>query len=66
MLKIYVAIQTIRTNNGSEFGTDFTWHLHDLGIKHKHIPPRRPADRRADAARMIAVASALPSSTTIK
>ena len=27
---------------GSEWGTDFTWHLHDLGIAHKHIPPGRP------------------------
>jgi transposase InsO family protein len=24
---------------GSEWGTDFTWHLHDLGIAHTHIPP---------------------------
>lgn len=40
--RLPIAIQTIRTDNGSEFGTDFTWHLHDVGIKHKHIPPRCP------------------------
>src|SRR5262249_23513021 len=31
-----------KTDNGSEWGTDFTWHLHDLGIAHKHIPPGCP------------------------
>jgi len=36
------AIQRIRTDNGSEFGTDFNWHLHDLGIAHRPIPRRRP------------------------
>lgn len=40
--RLPVAIQTIRTDNGSEFGTDFTWHLNDLGIRHKHIPPGCP------------------------
>jgi transposase InsO family protein len=37
-----VAIQRIQTDHGSEFGTDFTWHLHDLGIAHKRIPPGCP------------------------
>jgi transposase InsO family protein len=37
------AIRRIQTDNGSEWGTDFTWHLHDLGIAHKHIPPGCPA-----------------------
>src|SRR5262249_60955166 len=37
-----VAIRRIQTDNGSEWGTDFTWHLHDLGIAHKHIPPGCP------------------------
>ena len=37
-----VAIRRIQTDNGSEWGTDFTWHLHDLGIAHRHIPPGCP------------------------
>jgi hypothetical protein len=37
-----VAIQRIQTDHGSEFGTDLTWHLHDLGIMHKRIPPGCP------------------------
>src|SRR4029450_3751285 len=36
------AIRGIETDTGSEWGTDFTWHLHDLGIAHKHIPPGCP------------------------
>jgi transposase InsO family protein len=32
------AIQRIQTDHGSEFGTDFTWHLRDLGVAHRHIP----------------------------
>lgn len=40
--RLPMAIQRIQTDNGSEFGSDFTWHLHDLGIKHKHIPPGCP------------------------
>ncbi|MGH7363339.1 MAG: IS481 family transposase [Candidatus Methylomirabilales bacterium] len=37
-----VAIQRIKTDHGSEFGTDFTWHLHDLGITHRPIPRGSP------------------------
>jgi transposase InsO family protein len=37
-----VAIQRVQTDHGNEFGTDFTWHLRDLGIAHRHIPPRCP------------------------
>jgi len=37
-----VALQRIQTDHGSEFGTDFTWHLHDLGIAHRRIPPGCP------------------------
>lgn len=33
-----VAIQRIQTDHGSEFGTDFTWHLRDLGVGHRQIP----------------------------
>lgn len=32
-----VAIQKIQTDNGSSFGAQFTWHLSDLRISHKHI-----------------------------
>jgi transposase InsO family protein len=31
------AIQKIQTDNGSSFGPQFTWHLSDLRISHKHI-----------------------------
>lgn len=37
-----VAIQRIKTDHGSEFGTDFTWHLDDLGILHRPIPRGSP------------------------
>jgi hypothetical protein len=33
-----MAIQRIQTNHGPEFGTDFTWHLRDLGVAHRQIP----------------------------
>lgn len=36
--RLPVALQRIKTDHGSEFGTDFTWHLHDLGIVHRRIP----------------------------
>jgi transposase InsO family protein len=36
------AIQKIQTDNGSSFGPQFTWHLSDLRISHKHIPPGCP------------------------
>src|ERR1700691_55308 len=35
-------IQKIQTDNGSSFGTQFTWHLSDLRISHRHIPPGCP------------------------
>lgn len=31
--------QRVQTGHGNEFGTDFTRHLRDLGIAHRHIPP---------------------------
>ena len=40
--RLPIAIQRVQTDNGSEFGTDFTWHLRDLGIAHRHIPPGCP------------------------
>lgn len=36
------AMQKIQTDNDSSFGPQFTWHLSDLGIAHKHIPPACP------------------------
>ncbi len=36
------AIQRIQTDNDSSFGPQFTWHLADLGIAHRHIPPASP------------------------
>jgi Integrase core domain len=36
------AIQKIQTGNGSSFGPQFTWHLSDLRISHRHIPPGLP------------------------
>lgn len=36
------AIQRIQTDNDSSFGPQFTWHLADLGIAHRHIPPPVP------------------------
>jgi transposase InsO family protein len=40
--RLPVAIQQVQTDHGNEFGTDFTWHLRDLGIAHRHIPPGCP------------------------
>lgn len=40
--KLPVAIRRIQTDWGSEFGSHFTWHLEDIGIEHKHIPPGCP------------------------
>ena len=36
------AIRTIQTDNDSSFGPQFTWHLSDLRISHRHIPPGCP------------------------
>jgi len=38
----FPAIQRVQTDHGNEFGTDFTWHLGDLGIAHRRIPPGCP------------------------
>lgn len=35
--RFLVAIQRAESDGGSEFGTDFTWHQHELGMKHRHI-----------------------------
>jgi transposase InsO family protein len=36
--RLPMTIQRIQTDHGSEFGTDFTWHLQDLGVTHRQIP----------------------------
>ncbi len=36
------AIQRMQADNDSSFGPQFTWHLADLGIAHRHIPPASP------------------------
>ena len=36
--RLPMAIQRIQTDHGSEFGTDFTWHLRDPGVAHRQIP----------------------------
>jgi transposase InsO family protein len=45
------AIQKIQTDNGSSFGPQFTWHLSDLRIFHKHIPPGLPGGEREGRAK---------------
>ena len=40
--RLPMAIQRIQTDHGSEFGTDFTWHLRDLGVIHRQIPRGYP------------------------
>jgi len=40
--RLPMAIQRVQTDHGNEFGTDFTWHLRDLGIAHRRIPPGCP------------------------
>lgn len=44
--RLPIAIQRIKTGNGLEFGTDFTWHLHDLGIAHRNIHRGSPESNR--------------------
>jgi len=35
-------ILVVQTDNGSEFQSNFHWHLRDLGIEHAYIKPRTP------------------------
>jgi len=42
--KLPFAIKEIQTDNGSEFGTHFTWHINDLGITHKRNKPGHPEE----------------------
>jgi transposase InsO family protein len=40
--KLPFAVERVQTDNGSEFGASFHWHLLDKGIDHVHIKPRTP------------------------
>jgi transposase InsO family protein len=40
--KLPFAVERVQTDNGSEFGTSFHWHLLDKGIDHAKIKPRTP------------------------
>ena len=44
--KLPFAVERVQTDNGSEFGTSFHWHLLDKGIDHVHIKPRTPTAQR--------------------
>src|SRR3990170_3409767 len=38
-------VQCIQTDNGSEFGSQFHWHVLDKDIKHRYIRPRPSSPR---------------------
>jgi len=40
--KLPFPVHSIQTDNGTEFGAQFHWHLLDKGIGHKYIRPRTP------------------------
>src|SRR5207245_4027641 len=40
--KLPFRVERIQTDNGSEFGAAFHWHVQDLGIEHVYIRPRTP------------------------
>ena len=42
LAKLPFAVETIQTDNGSEFQGLFHWHLLDRGIGHTYIKPRTP------------------------
>jgi transposase InsO family protein len=42
MAKLPFRVERVQTDNGSEFGTSFHWHLLDLGVDHVKIKPRTP------------------------
>jgi len=42
LAKLPFTVQCIQTDNGSEFGPQFHWHVLDKGIQHRYIRPRRP------------------------
>ncbi len=42
LAKLPFRVDCIQTDNGSEFGSQFHWHVLDKGIQHRYIRPRRP------------------------
>jgi transposase InsO family protein len=42
MAKLPFKVERVQTDNGSEFGASFHWHLLDKGIDHVKIRPRTP------------------------
>ena len=42
LAKLPFRVDCIQTDNGSEFGPQFHWHVLDKGIQHRYIRPRRP------------------------
>lgn len=40
--KLPFALEVIQTDNGSEFGAQFHWHVLDRGIRHVYIKPATP------------------------
>ena len=42
MAKLPFAVERVQTDNGSEFGASFHWHLLDKGIDQVRIKPRTP------------------------
>jgi transposase InsO family protein len=40
--KLPFVVQVIQTDNGSEFGSSFHYHVLDKGVGHKYIKPRTP------------------------
>jgi len=40
--KLPFKVEEIKTDNGSEFGPQFHWHILDKGINHVYIKPRTP------------------------
>ena len=42
MAKLPFQVERVQTDNGSEFGASFHWHLLDAGVDHVRIKPRTP------------------------
>ena len=42
MAKLPFRVERVQTDNGSEFGASFHWHLLDPGVDHVKIKPRTP------------------------
>jgi transposase InsO family protein len=42
MAELPFKVERVQTDNGSEFGASFHWHLLDAGVDHVKIKPRTP------------------------